>query len=475
MSTIGTVDGELTSALNAAAQAARVDDVLSDRIRRHLPALHEGMRQLPHATSGDLADLVTAAVVSWHARSLDLKVHGEQRAAAPDRLTSRYALGAACYADRYAGNLAGLQDEIPYLRELGVSLLHVRSPFAHRADGSVDLRRGDPGLGSIDRLSDLAAALRLAGVTLAVDVVPTAPLLAFAEDLLFLANRGVEAFIIADRDVAAVVGAVLAIGAPGTAVLPASPGSAPLWRAFATGDAAPLQRAVTRRDGRSDVVAVRDAEAVTWPDDADALIDAYTADGRGLAVPGGVAGTTASLAGAGTGDPLGEARVVLAHAVALSVPGVPVLWLGDEVGQLNDTTFRDDPDRRDDPRWAHRGQRPRDAYAVRADVGTASGRIFRELTKLIAVRHTTPEFDGLRLVGFDVPAPSVAAWQRPGSREVVLVLVNAASDPAEVEAVTLSGFEPTGTDLLAGVDVDLGAGLTLPACGFRWLRVTPRA
>ncbi|CAL4858900.1 DUF3459 domain-containing protein [Microbacterium sp. MM2322] len=475
MSTIGTVEDELAATLSAVAERTRVDDAVAGRIRRHFPALHAALATRG-ASSADLAELVTTAVVAANARSLDLKVHGEQRAANTTRTASRFALGAACYADRYAGNLAGLRDEIPALRDLGVSVLHVQSPFARRADGTVDLRRGDPGLGSIDRLSDLAGDLRLSGISLAVDVPASDDLSTLIDDLLFLAGRGVEVFLLSDRAAVDIAAAVLAIGAPGVDVLPASPGSAPLWQALATGDAAPLQRAIERRDGSTDVAAVRDADAVIWETDAAALTARYTDEssfGRGLATDGGVAGTTASLAGVEAGDPLGEARVALAHALVLSVPGLPMLWLGDEVGQLNDPTFRDDPERRDDARWTHRGQKPRDRYAQKTDAATSAGRIHRDLTKLIAVRHTTPEFDGADLIGFGVPVPSVVGYQRPGDGAVVLVLANVADEPAHIPAVTLSGFASTALDLIEGVEADISEGLTLPACGFRWLRVSP--
>lgn len=478
MSTMGADEDELAATLSAVARHTRVDEAAADRIRRHFADLQAALAERADSSSSLLADLVTAAVVAANGRSLDLKVHGEQRAAHADRLQSRYALGAACFADRFAGNLAGLRDEIPMLRDLGVSVLHVQSPFARRADGSVDLRRGDPGLGSIDRLADLAAALRLSGIALAVDVPTRDDVTALIDDLLFLAGRGIEVFLLADREAAAIAAPVLAIGAPGVDVLPASPGSAPLWHALATGDAEPLQRAVERRDGTTHVVAVRDADAVTWQTDAAELTARYT-DGRsfarGLEADGGVAGTTASLTGVEAGDPLGEARVVLAHALLLSVPGLPMLWLGDEVGQLNDSTFRDDPKRRDDARWTHRGQKPRDRYAQMTDAATSAGRLRRDITKLLAVRHTTPEFDGARLVGFDVPAPSVVGYQRPGDGTVVLVLANVAAEAVHVPAVTLSGFAPTAHDLVEGVDVGIDEGLTLPACGFRWLRVSPVA
>jgi amylosucrase len=151
-----------------------------------------------------------------------------------------------------------------------------------------------------------------------------------------------------------------------------------------------------------------------------------------------------------------------------------MLWLGDEVGQLDDPSYLDDPDRRDDERWLHRAQRPRDRYATRADATTSAGRLFAAITKLIAVRHTTPAFDGTHLVGFDVPGDTVAAFQRPADDHVVLVLANVAATAASVDGTTLSGFAPGAHDLIEAVDVDLTGGIELPPCGFRWLRVTPR-
>ncbi|MDJ1114626.1 DUF3459 domain-containing protein [Microbacterium dauci] len=421
---------------------------LDDRIEAHIPALREAL-----AGQDEVVDvLVDAATHAWLTRSLDLRVHGEQRAQARDRLTSRFTLGGACFAGRYAGNLAGLRDEIPYLRDLGVTLLRVESPFETGADGTPDLRRIDRGLGSLQRMVELTDALRLAGISLALPVAASGDVVAFVRDVLFLVDHGVEAFVVDDTATAAVLAAVLAISAPGVVVLPGSPGAAPLWQSFLTGHAAPLRRAIRWRDGSSRVVAVRDAEAV---------------DGLGC-------GTTASLAGVDTDDPHGEARAVLAHALALSVPGIPMLWLGDEVGQLDDPSYRDDPDRRGDERWLHRGQNPRDRYATRADATTSAGRMFSAITKLIAVRHTTPEFDGTRLVGFDVPGDTIAAFQRPDDDTVVLVLANVGAEAASVDATTLSGFEPAAWDLIEGVEVDMTDGVTLAPCGFRWLRVTPR-
>ena len=78
-----------------------------------------------------------------------------------------------------------------------------------------------------------------------------------------------------------------------------------------------------------------------------------------------VTGTTASLAGVEAGDAGGVDRVLLAHAIAMSTGGVPLLYLGDEVAQLNDYSYADDPATAGDSRWVHRPARPVERYAQR--------------------------------------------------------------------------------------------------------------
>ncbi|MEW2012443.1 MULTISPECIES: amylosucrase [Microbacterium] len=185
-----------------------------------------------------------------------------------------------------------------------------------------------------------------------------------------------------------------------------------------------------------------------------------------------VTGTTASLAGVEAGDPGGEDRVILAHALALSTGGIPLLYLGDELGQLNDYTYRDDPAHAGDSRWVHRPAADPAAFAARRDPSTVAGRIHARLTALIEARRRTPEFADIPLTPFHTPHPSVVGFQRIGGG-VVLVLANVGDDAVVVDAETLSGFRTDATDVVTGEGVDLSGGLELPAHGFRWLRVRP--
>lgn len=367
---------------------------------------------------------------------------------------------------------------------------------------------------------------------------------AMAEEMLFLANQGVE---VLRMDAVAFIwkrlgtpceslpeahlllqafNAVLAMAAPGMifkseaivhpdeVVTYISPDECQIsynplqmaltWEALATRDPRLLQQALERRhalpEGTAWVNYVRGHDDIGWTfADEDAaelgihgyphrrfLNDFYVGRflgsfSRGVAFQENpktgdarIAGTTASLAGVESGDPHGEDRVVLAHAIQLSTGGLPLIYLGDEVGQLNDYAYADDPEHRGDSRWVNRGRRPDARYAERTDATTPAGRIHQRLTRLVAVRKATPEFAGNDLVGFHASAPGVLGYQRPGDGTIVLALANVGDHAAHVYPRTLSGFAPEATDLVADAPVDLSEGLTLPACGFVWLRVTPR-
>jgi len=185
-----------------------------------------------------------------------------------------------------------------------------------------------------------------------------------------------------------------------------------------------------------------------------------------------VAGTTASLAGLEAGEPWSIERIVLMHSVILSTGGIPLLYLGDEVGQLNDYGYLDVPGQRDDSRWAGRPRYPAARYAERNDRSTDTGRLYGRIAGLIATRKTTPEFADGRLVEFTTGNAGILGYQRPAAdgSSLVLVLANFSEAPRSVSALTLSGMPAGGMDIVAGEAVDVSAGLTLSPYEFRWLR-----
>ena len=112
-------------------------------------------------------------------------------------------------------------------------------------------------------------------------------------------------------------------------------------------------------------------------------------------------GTTASLCGVEAADyekdPFKLERAIacdlMLHAWMLVQSGIPVLYSGDEVGQLNDYSYHQDPERWDDSRYIHRGNFQWVLAELRRDGSTRQGKQFTGLRKLEMIRAAEPAFD----------------------------------------------------------------------------------
>lgn len=607
-----------------------------DRRRdRHLPLLTGLFQQLygsDVAEQEQLLLLLADLEQSWAERDASLRELDQEREADPDWFQSNRMLGAVCYADRFAGGLAGVRARIPYFVELGLSYLHLMPPFATPAENSdggfavSSYRELSPAIGTMEELAALAAELRANGVSLGLDFVANhtssehewarravardpefedfylvypdreqpdayeqtvreilpddhpgsfvqvedgrwvwstfhsfqwdlnyrnpAVFRAMARELLFLANQGVE---ILRMDAVAFIGKRLGTGCedlpeahlllrafnaicriaapavlftaeaivhPDTAGEDAAaedagveyvdPGecrlaedslqTALIWNTLATREVALLSQELGERHalpgGTARINSVHRHDDIGWTFadedaarlgiDGDAhrrfLTEFYTGRfegsfARGLPFPedsqagdGRIVGSTASLAGLEAGDPLAVARILAAHAVIMSTGGIPLLYLGDEVGQLNDYSYRDDPAIAGDSRWVGRPWFPLEAYRQRGDPTSSPGGVFHGMRRLIQVRAATEEFAGGELIGFDAKNPHVLGFLRPRAESVVLVLINFADAPQRVAAEVLSGMSGDATELLSGRRHPHSAELLLAPMAVVWLR-----
>lgn len=84
---------------------------------------------------------------------------------------------------------------------------------------------------------------------------------------------------------------------------------------------------------------------------------------------------------------------IMLHAFLLTQSGIPVLYSGDEIGQLNDYSYHNDPLKWDDSRYLHRGNLNWDEVALRNDPKTRQGRIFQGLRRLEKLRTQYEVFD----------------------------------------------------------------------------------
>ena len=83
---------------------------------------------------------------------------------------------------------------------------------------------------------------------------------------------------------------------------------------------------------------------------------------------------------------------LMLHAYMFMQSGIPVLYSGDEIGQVNDYTYKEDPDKAEDSRYIHRGAMKWDLAGNVMDMDTVEGKIFQGLDKLEKIRKTEKVF-----------------------------------------------------------------------------------
>ncbi len=167
-------------------------------------------------------------------------------------------------------------------------------------------------------------------------------------------------------------------------------------------------------------------------------------------------GTTASLCGVEKGlaendeaqVDLGIRRDLMMHAAMMTMAGFPMLSSGDEIGQLNDYGYRDDPARREDSRNVHRSIFSWANAAKRTEAGTVQQRIWDGLRQLEAIRASEPCFG---------PNVWVTTWDTHNDHVLALIhrteaetLVGLFNFTGAEQDVSLDAVEGDFTDLITG-------------------------
>jgi len=579
-----------------------------------------------------LEQIVAAAARSWAMRPAAMRQLDERREANPFWYQSQQMVGAVCYVDLFAGTLRGLREHIPYLKQLGVTYLHLmplfRAPEGNNDGGYAvsDYRNVDPRLGTMEELSDLAGLLREQGISLVVDFVfnhtsdehewalkaragdpeytefyfifpdrtvpdqydrtlreifPTvrrgsftwdermrrwvwttfnsfqwdlnyanpAVFRAMAEELLFLANAGVEvlrldavAFIWkrlgTDSEnqpeahlIIQAYNALCRIAAPallfkseaivhpdevvryiglGEAQLSYNPLLMALcWEALATREVRLLAHSLATRfriaPGCTWVNYLRSHDDIGWTfDDEDArrvgidpwghrrfLNAFYTGDFPGSFARGvpfqfnpttgdaRVSGTLASLAGLEQAVldrdshmvDLAIRRILMLHSIILSAGGIPLIYIGDEVGTRNDYSYIRDPAKADDSRWVHRVASDWTHAGRWNDMASPEGYIYNELLRLLALRRDQPALAGGDLEVIDTGNPHLLGYIRQHAGRRLLIIASFSEQPQTLAAnrLRLYGLGYRFVDLNMGASVSAAEPLQLAPYQFLWL------
>jgi amylosucrase len=166
---------------------------------------------------------------------------------------------------------------------------------------------------------------------------------------------------------------------------------------------------------------------------------------------------------------MGIRRMLMIHSLIMSVGGIPLIYLGDEVSTLNDYNYLRDPAKAEDSRWVHRPAFDWNRAEQRHDPATFIGRMFQGLVRMITVRKATPALGRGMTTFFPTQNDHVLGYIR-GKK--VMILASFSEHPQTINTGVLGAYallNGSVRDLLADKEITLPQEITLEPYQYLWL------
>jgi glycosidase len=113
------------------------------------------------------------------------------------------------------------------------------------------------------------------------------------------------------------------------------------------------------------------------------------------------------------------------------------IYLGDEIGTLNDYSFLENPEKADDSRWVHRPFTNWNNMGQRKDPESIEGRIYQGILRLIDLRKSNPAFNGQQTQIVDLDNTHLLGYTRSWNDHRALVIVNFSEQSQSLQKDTL--------------------------------------
>ena len=284
-----------------------------------------------------------------------------------------------------------------------------------------------------------------------------------------------------------------------------------LWSSLATGDAQLMNNALGRmgpipshaawvnyvrcHDDIGWAITPADAASVGWNQftHRDFLLSFYSGGFAGSFATGAVfqfnpathdgrtSGSAASLCGIERALADGDsvhldvacARLELLYAVVYAYGGIPLLYMGDELGMRNDAGYLDDPAKADDNRWMHRPRMDWSVAQRRHVAGTLEARLFDVFAGLGADRAAIGALNaGGRFAVLASPDPHLLCFTRSHPAHGRFTMIANFGHGTAVVRLGDIGITAALVARAAGATVSPDGIAQLSANGYLWLTTT---
>lgn len=166
-------------------------------------------------------------------------------------------------------------------------------------------------------------------------------------------------------------------------------------------------------------------------------------------------------------------RYLCAYAMVFGFGGIPLLYMGDEIGLLNDSSYKKDKNKKDDSRWIHRQQMDwasADAAASGKQPTSAATRIRKGIDNLISARTRISSLHaGVATKAVAGRGQGVVIFERLHPAGNLTQIYNLGDGNRWIGRDELPNLGNTVTDHLTGRVFDLNEGFQVAQYESLWL------
>lgn len=158
---------------------------------------------------------------------------------------------------------------------------------------------------------------------------------------------------------------------------------------------------------------------------------------------------------------------IMLHAYMFMQSGIPVLYSGDEIGQVNDYTYKENPNKAEDSRYIHRGAMQWDLVQNIKNLESVESRVFRRLGQLEEIRKSEKVFvsyaDTWTIETWEAGVLSIGRYFEG---EKLIGLFNFSEYD---KTAWINEDDGMYVDLISGKEME-ARGVNIPAFGFYYLK-----
>ena len=161
-------------------------------------------------------------------------------------------------------------------------------------------------------------------------------------------------------------------------------------------------------------------------------------------------------------------RLIAAYAMVFGFGGIPLLYMGDELGLCNDYGFSSDPTKAGDNRWIHRPKLDWSQVAAAQEGVGVDGQIYAAFKSLIRARQSLPALHA---------ATSTSVFTEANGKILIFIRRHASGDLIQLYNLTEnpqhlglhSGLRPQMFEHISNRAMDFGNVIELPPYASWWL------